>query len=149
MSKKDEKKEYSMQWCKYEFDQDEMNKIAGVLAIKTQELESIEDEKKAVMNTYKDRSAKIALEIKNAANQYKDGYEMRDIECIVERDFETGNVTYVRLDNGEIARTVTMTMQERQMKIDEVVSPKGAKTEEELKSRKKTEKIMQSEQSSF
>jgi energy-converting hydrogenase A subunit M len=48
--------EYTRQWCKYEFSRDEMHEIAETLAIKTQELEQIESDKKAVVSRYKERS---------------------------------------------------------------------------------------------
>lgn len=70
--------EYTRQWCKYEFSRDEMHEIAETLAIKTQELEQIESDKKAVVSRYKERTEQTQSEIKGAATRYKDGYEMRD-----------------------------------------------------------------------
>jgi hypothetical protein len=49
---------------------------------------------------------------------------MRNIECIVERDFDAGMTRYVRTDNGEVARTTKITMAERQRNIDELLGDK-------------------------
>jgi deoxyribodipyrimidine photolyase len=113
--------EYSTEYCKYQFSSEELRDIAETLAIKTQDLESAKDQAKSAAANFKDRIDKISLDVKSAARKYKDSYEMKDIECIVERDFVTGQVRYVRTDNGEIARTHTMTMGERQMHIDQAI----------------------------
>lgn len=116
-----EKVEYEKRWCKYEFTAEELSDIAEKLAIKTQELEEVEDEKKAVMSSYKERLERIAGDVKTAARFYKDRYEMRDIECVVERDFETGEVRFVRTDTGQIAHREKMTMADRQRRIEELI----------------------------
>jgi len=113
------KVEYSNEWCKYEFTTEEKRDIAETLAIKTKDLEKAEDEKKSVMSAFKEKIDKISLDVKSSARKYTDGYEMRDIECVVERDFVSGEVRYIRTDNGVVARTSKMTMAERQMKIED------------------------------
>lgn len=124
-----EQVEYEKKWCKYEFSAEELRDIAEKLAIKTQELEQVEDEKKAVMSSYKERIERIQSEAKKAASLYKDGYEMRDIECIVERDLGMGEVRYIRTDTGQVALTQKMTMAERQKRIDEL--PEISQSEDE------------------
>jgi hypothetical protein len=99
-----EKVEYEKKWCKYEFNSDELKDIAGNLAIKTQQLQEVEAEKKAVTSAYNERIKRVQGEIIKSASLYKDRYEMRDIECIVERDFETGEIRYVRTDNYQVAK---------------------------------------------
>ena len=122
---KNEKVEYSNEWCKYEFTTEEKRDIAETLAIKTKDLEKAEDEKKSVMSAFKEKIDKIALDVKSSARKYTDGYEMRDIECVVERDFVSGEVRYIRTDNGVVARTSKMTMAERQMKIEDAARDAG------------------------
>ena len=170
-----EKVEYATEWCKYEFTEEEKRDIAERLAIKTQELEEAEDNKKSVMSKFKEKIEKIALEVKGSARMYKDGYEMKDIECVVERDFVLGEVRYIRTDNGEIARKHTMTMGERQMRIGQAlknpiqnlqdslgpgesltiesggksVTLQGEQTNEEIRQQEKTQREMSSEKSSL
>jgi len=121
MSEENKKAEYKEETCKYEFTPEELRDIAETLAIKTQDLEKVEDEKKSVMSSYKDRIDKIGIDIKQAARLYKDRFEMRQIECEVFRNYEDGVVIYIRTDNGEVARTSKMTMGERQMHIDQAI----------------------------
>jgi len=88
------------------------------------------------MSTYKDRIDSCSFEVKKAARKYKDGYEMRDIECSVERDYEKGEIRYFRLDNGELARTKKMTVAEKQMRIEDAIPERKEpveQTQEELK----------------
>jgi|WetSurMetagenome_2_1015567.scaffolds.fasta_scaffold235201_2 hypothetical protein len=114
-----EKVEYKSVWCKYVYKPDELRDIAETLAIKTQDKNAMEGEKKSVISSYKERIESIDVEIISAARKYKDRYEMKDIECFVERDFEQGIVKYIRTDNGEIAQTQKMTMAERQKTVME------------------------------
>lgn len=59
-------------------------------------------------------------EIDGAARLYRDGYEMRDVECEETVDFEAGVVRYWRCDNGEQAQVRQLTNEERQMRLDEL-----------------------------
>ena len=151
MSNESGKVEYKKEWCKYEFSAEEKRDNAQTLAIKTQDLEQAEDEKKSVMSTYKERIDKIALEVKSAARMYKDGYEMRDIECVVERDFDSGVVKFVRTDNGEIARTSKMTMAERQLTVDDALDKNDAPfmSDTDLRQQMETNIMMTSETSAL
>ena len=102
-----------------------MQRIAEHLAIKTQELESLEDERKAVASSYKERIETCQMQMRRAARQYKDGFEMRDLECMVTRDYDTGTVSYVRTDNGECALIRPMTAGERQMRLQDADMGEG------------------------
>jgi len=116
------KVEYKTVWTKYTFNNEELRDIAETLAIKIQDKEAIEEQKKSVMSSFKEKIESVTTEINAAARKYKDRYEMKDIECFVERDFVNGEVRYVRTDNGEIAEKKKMTMADRQMHIDEAVT---------------------------
>lgn len=124
------KPEYCMQYCKYQFTPEELREIAKTLAHKTQELGEIEEEKKAVASAFKERSDRVQAEQRSAARKYKDGYEMRNIECLVQRDYDAGVIRYIRTDNGEIASETKMTMAERQMTLSQALhetNEEGAK----------------------
>ncbi len=154
---KNKKIEYEKRWCKYEFIADELKDIAGSLAIKNQEEEEIEGEKKAVTSAFKERTERVKGEIRIAARLYKDGYEMRDIECVVERDFDTGEVRYIRTDTGQVAHTSKMTMVERQRRIEDLLPKEdqedkptaSEKTDAEIKRESQTIRDMTSEKSSI
>jgi len=147
-----EKVEYEKRWCKYDLSDEELQAIANDLAIKTQMLEEIESEKKAVMSAYKERMERVQGEVRKAASLYKDRYEMRDIECTVERDFDTGEIRYRRTDNFQIAARDKMTMGERQRHIDDFLPEKEKavereQTDEEIRAEQETKRMMTSEKS--
>lgn len=150
-TKKSEKVEYANWWCKYSFSEEEKRDIAETLAQKTQELSEVDQERKSVMSSYKERIDRITSEQSQSARLYKDGYEMRDIECIVERDIVVGEVRYIRTDTGEVAHRKKMTMAERQMNIDQAPKKIEEKTDEEIQHDidvSKTNRIMAGESSS-
>jgi predicted transcriptional regulator len=118
----EQKIEYANQWLKYELSPEEMQETASHLAEKTQELGELEDQKKSVMSSFKEKIDTCQSEINRAARLYKDGYEMRDIECMVECDYTAGEVRYVRTDSGEVARVKKMTVAERQKTIDDFIT---------------------------
>ena len=118
-----EKVEYASEFCKYEFDEGELKELAENMAMKTQEMQTIEDEKKSAMASFKDRLEGAQLELKSCAGKYKDGYEMRYIECEVVRDYDEGIIRFIRTDTGECARVKKMSNEERQMNIDEYEQP--------------------------
>ena len=125
------KVEYKNVWCSYHFTDDEMVEIAKDLAIKTRLIPEIESNAKTAAAQFKEQLLAAKQEQDKAARKYNDGYEMRDIECIVERNFETGEVKFIRTDTGEVARTEKMTMAERQMTIDDAIEGKDGNDKEE------------------
>lgn len=151
MEEMNDKVEYEKRWCKYTLTEDELSAAANTLALKTQELEEVEAEKKGVATRYKERMESIQADIRKAASLYKDRYEMRDIECIVERDYETGEIRYRRTDTYEVAARDKMTMGERQRRIDDMLPPNNplALTDEEIIQKRETERMMTSEKSAL
>ena len=122
------------------------------MAIKTQELEQIESDKKAVVSRYKERTEQTQSEIKGAATRYKDGYEMREIECVVERDYDTGEIRYIRTDNGEVATTKKMTVAERQLSLEAAAAAANQESAEDAErdaAQRKTQRIMSQETSAL
>ena len=152
--------EYEKRMCKYVFTEEEKRDIAETLAIKTQEYSEKEEEKKSVMSSYTDQMKKLDIEKAQNARMYKDGYEMRNIECEVERNTLEGFVRYIRTDTGEEVAKRKMSMSERQLTIDQFTEKNtkpgkksGSKqTDEEVKAdldQRKTRRLMEREKSSI
>ena len=109
--------EFSNEYCKYIFMEDEKKEIASEMAQRVSELQRLEDEKKAIMSDLKSQIDRVQAEVNNSATKLNNGYEMRSIKCEVERNFETRKVRYIRADNGEVAKERKMTDDERQMQV--------------------------------
>jgi hypothetical protein len=124
-------RKYEKLRCKVYLTEEEIRQAAETLAGKTQELDDVEAEKKASAAAYKERLERISGEIRTAARLYKDRYDMRDVECQVEKDYEVGLVRYIRTDTYETAKAEPMTMAERQRHVDEALpQPEEAQGEE-------------------
>lgn len=120
------KQKFKKLFLRCPFSEKEMADIALTMADKTQELKRIDANAKAAAAQFKSDKEAAQNEIDNAARRYRDGYEMRDVECEETVDFESGVVRYWRCDNGDLAQERKLTNEERQMRLDEIETEKKA-----------------------
>jgi DNA mismatch repair ATPase MutL len=99
------------------YTEEELQELGLDLARKHDELAALEAKKKAEADRMKSEISAAQAQAQVLARRRMDGYYYRDVECSVEFDFKRGTKTYVRLDTGEIARSVTMTDRERQTEL--------------------------------
>ncbi len=98
----------------------EMSDLALAMANKAQQLKQIDQNAKAAAAQFKGEKEAAQSELDAAAGKYRDGYEMRNVECEEIVDFERGVVRYWRCDNGDMAQERKLTNEERQMRLDEI-----------------------------
>lgn len=105
-----------MHTIRYAFTEEEIKdkarRMAEAANTKTKHLNDL----KTIKSEFK---AKIDAEdavIANMANQISNGYESRNVECDVEKDFEKGNKTYTY--NGVQYDTVPLTNSDRQTELN-------------------------------
>lgn len=115
------KPKYEKIRCKVALTEDEIQQAADTLATKTQELDEIELEEKASNAAFKERMERVSGEIRTAGRLYRDKFDMRDIECEVIKDYNFGEVRYIRTDTFETVKREAMTHAERQRHIDEIL----------------------------
>lgn len=94
--------------------EEEKRLLADNLADKQAELENLENEKKAVSKDYSSRIELTQATISTASNTYRQGWEVREVECSEIMDHERGEVRWVRLDTMEIYKRRKMTQDELQ-----------------------------------
>lgn len=87
---------------KYFFKEDEKQDLAKSLANKQIDKQLVEDERKSIMSTYKDRSDRFSLDINRLSRNIVDGYEMRDFECTIVKDFEAKVKRYVDIHTKRV-----------------------------------------------
>lgn len=144
------KRNYKMIECKVMLDAEEIEAAAETLAKKTLELDEIELQKKASNASFKERAERISGEIRTASRLYRDKFDMRDVECEVVKDYEFGEVHYVRTDTFEVAKREMMSHAERQMHLDEItpdVEDEPEKSDDEIRRENETKRMMASEKS--
>jgi len=105
---------------KHFFTPEEKEEIAVEMSSTSRRQDELEREKKAVMSSYKDKIDNVILENRIAAQKYHDGYEYRNVECEVVRDYKREEVHYVRTDTGETIESRKMEPAERQMQLPDV-----------------------------
>lgn len=120
------KQKFKKLFLRCTFSDSEMMDIAATMADKTQELKRIDANAKAAAAQFKSDKEAAQNEVDGAARKYRDGYEMRDVECEETVDFESGVVRYWRCDNGDLAQERKLTNEERQMRLDEIETEKKA-----------------------
>jgi hypothetical protein len=109
--------------------EDEKQKISKNLARDTMALHNLELEKKSVMSSYKDKADKAQLAVNISARLINDGYDFREVDCEVVRDYGQKVVYYVRTDTGETVETREMTRSELQLRLQD--APRNAEEEEQ------------------
>lgn len=73
---------------KYEFNDSEKQRMGEELALKYKDKASINDQKQSVMSQFKDLLDRVELNINTLSRNINDGYELRDFECTLEKDFD-------------------------------------------------------------
>lgn len=103
-------------WLRCNLTEEEKQDAANRLVNRMEDLARKEAELDSIKNQFKGEMARISADIEAAKNLVRDGYEMRDVSIIEERDYETEMMTITRLDTFEV-------IEERRMRGDELQRP--------------------------
>ena len=87
--------EHSTEYIKFTFTENEKREIASEMARKVAELNSAEDERKAVASSLKSRIDSLQAQVNDAANKLNNGYEYRNVKCEVDRDFKEKTIYFI------------------------------------------------------
>lgn len=110
-------KEFSNEYIKHIFTDDEKKEIAIEMAQKVSELSLAEDDKKAVMSDFKSRIDLLQANVNSAATKLNNGYEMQTVKCEIIPDWDKKVWNYIRVDTGMRAKEKPMTADDLQMKL--------------------------------
>ena len=102
---------------RYVFNTRELADIADKVSQLVREVEDRESIKKAVASQLKADLEQSVNDLRVQSGKHRDGYEYRDVDCEVEKNFRMGLVTTTRLDTGEIIEERAMTTEERQQAL--------------------------------
>ncbi len=111
-------KEKDRKYLKHEFSIEEKRAASEELARAVNEKESAESELKSIKSQFDSRKKLAEEAILKYAQQISTGYEYRQTDVEIVKDFTTGTVTVWRLDTDKIVETRRMTGADRQMRID-------------------------------
>lgn len=105
-------------FLRYDFSEEDRKVMANDLAEAVNEKVNAEADLKAVRDQFKSRISEAEARISRFARALRSGFEMRDIECRVDYDFEKRLVRYIRSDNGELGETRQMLEHELQLEME-------------------------------
>ena len=117
------------EYLKCQLTEKEKTELSAKIAKAISDRASAEAKLKEVSASIKAQIAQLDAEISEKALQINNGYEYRNVECRMDKDYRLGSVTITRLDTGEVIRERPMTAEERQMELP------GGKKEKPLKTR--------------
>lgn len=111
------KKKLSNEFLRHEFSEAEKTTIAISMAQKVAQLQSSEDEKKAIMSDFKSQIDGLQAQINSAATKLNNGYEMQTVECELRPIWEKKVWEIWRLDTAEFVKTKAMTPNDAQLSL--------------------------------
>lgn len=103
--------------CKYVFDEAEKRDIAQRMANQKIRANKLKEERKLVMADFKARIDEAEAAVNADALRLQNGFEMRDMPCIVVMDYEHCVVEYYRVDTKECVRRRKMEGHELQYNL--------------------------------
>lgn len=104
--------------AKYEFTEKELKDIAKELAESHSDLGMAEEEKKAAVSNFKDKVDRIKLRITTLSRHYRDGFEMRDHNCIVIYDYKKREKRFKSVDTKKIVEVRPFAPGDEQRRFD-------------------------------
>lgn len=113
-----EKNENEQRWLPVTLTQEELLEKARELAHTEEELEKVELEKKAEMQTYAERIKRLKGSISVVSMSIRKGSEYRDVECVWQFDWHEGLAKLIRTDTGETVKDRPITERERELSLD-------------------------------
>ena len=112
------------EYLKYEFTEKELKDLARELARENTAMAESEEEKKSVVASFTERIADAKMKISKLSRYINNGYDYRNIECaVVMNSPRAGVKEVVRIDTGEIVKTINMTDTEKQESLPFEVPP--------------------------
>jgi uncharacterized FlaG/YvyC family protein len=129
---KDVAQEIVKEYLKCLLTEKEKTELSAKIAKAISDRSHTEARLKEVSASLKADIAKLDAEISETALQINNGYEYRNVECRMDKDYRLGTITVTRLDTGEVIRERPMTGEERQMKLP-VRNKEGEKEKEKEK----------------
>jgi len=121
MAKQVQQPKIVQEYVKYKFSEAEKKDISAEMAEKIGEASALEDEKKALTKDFGGRIDIMNNEISISAQELRQGYTMRKVDCMVEEDFKKKRIYHMRCDTGEVVRTKPMRSDDLQMTIPGVL----------------------------
>ncbi len=120
-----QEKQIYMKNLKCDLTAEAVSEAADALARNLDDLESIEADKKDVMEQFKAKAASCEAEVIRLRNLVRNKYEFTDVKCEQVKDFKKGTCTVKRLDTKKIVDKRSLTAGEKQRMLPGLENPDG------------------------
>ena len=117
MGKKNIEYKQTQKLLRYDLNEQEQLEASSDLARVLDEIENVENEKKAAMEHFKYQTSELEARRGKLKRMVRDKYVLKDIDCEQSWDYDHGTVTTIRKDLGDVVDTREMTQAERQMPL--------------------------------
>ncbi len=118
----------------------ELRAQAEKMAQNLSQIAQYEADLKSIKKQIESDIARCQADLGSAVEKFRSGFEMRNVDCEVKKDFDTNTVRSYRLDTGEMIRERALTAEERQLMLDlEKKSEEGSLVDAEFNEEKKEE----------
>lgn len=104
---------------KYHFNEEEKKGISKELANKHVDRSIVEDEKKSVMSRFKDRLDRFKLDLGKLSRCVIDGYELREFECWIEKDYDKHIKRYIDIHTEKVVDERPLDPSDYQIEMDD------------------------------
>ena len=112
-----QEEEFTNMTCKVDFTEQELSEMSNEMARKIGELRDREDSAKSVAAQFKAEIKALSGDVEQLAVKVRNKFEYRPVRCQILRNFTTKEISYIRMDNGEIHQTRTMRPDEAQIEM--------------------------------
>ena len=102
---------------KHLFSDIDKRRLSEELAEQCIRVEILDSELKKIKSDYKAKLDGVAAKIKEFSQKIQSGWELRDFECIIEKDLEEKTITYIDVDTDKIIESRKMEPHEYQLAI--------------------------------
>lgn len=113
---------------KYTFTAADKVSTASELSQKILELKTLGDEKKSAMSSFAAQINILTAEINRLSENYRNGYEYRNIPCTVEKDFDRKVKVYKEADTGYVIKEEPLEEEDYQTNILETETAREPET---------------------
>ncbi len=113
---KNMEKEFSTEYIKFNFTEEEKRDIAAEMARKVTDLAQAENDKKAIMSDLKSKIDSLTAQVNVAATKLNNGYEYRNVKCEIDPVYAEKKVLF--WFDGRIVKERPMTNDEMQIELE-------------------------------
>ena len=113
------KEEIIKEYLKCLLTDQEMKKEAESMANCFSKLSELEATLKSAKKQIESDMARVEAELGSSVEKYRSGFEMCNVDCRIDKDFQTNTARVIRLDTFEIIRERAMSSEERQQSLFE------------------------------